>query len=764
MASPTKTAGIEHVRERANTEQDRGYIMNMTLKLAILSALGVAGPLLSQESRAVDATPAMDADALTTIVVTAEKREEPLKNVPMSVTALAGDSLDKLQARDFSDYAALVPGLSITSSQPGLTRLTLRGQNSGGVGSTVAVYMDESPFGSSNALLNGSIITGDFDTWDLQRIEVLRGPQGTLYGANSEGGLLKFVSTAPVLGKFSGEVEATGESVSDGGNGGAIRAVVNLPLGDKLALRVSGYDQDVAGYIDDPSLGKKDVNDGHKEGGRAALLYAPTDDLSIHLTATSQQSKYNGTNAVDIDPVTLQPEHGDLTQQRVLGEPSESKYENYNATIDWNAGPFSVVSTTSYGILNFDYVSDATNLLAAPGVTYGEALGGIGLYEDNNAGLKKFTQEIRLASPTTNTLEWQVGGYYTRETGALAQHVVGVGLPSTVLPNPYAGLELETVHLDSTYKEWAGFANFTYHFNSQFDIQAGGRYSSNEQSATESIGGPLLGGGTTAFTTPSKGNVFTYSIAPRWHVDANTMVYARLATGYRPGGPNAQPIAPPPGVPQEYGADKTVNVELGVRSTQLDGRLSIDVAAFRVDWKDIQLFEVVDTVGINVNGGKARSQGVEWTFGYVPMHGLTLSWTGAYTDAKLTSPAPFVNGNSGDPLPYAPKWGTSLDSEYDWDLFANFKGFVGAAWSYVGSRSTDFASSVTGGQLGLPSYNTFEARLGLDSAHYRVMLYGKNLGDKRGISSYVDTGAPGGAGELTPIQPRTIGVTLTAKF
>ena len=143
MASPAKTAGIEHVGERANTEQDRGYSMNMTLKLAILTALGVAGPLLSQESLAIDATPAMDPDALATIVVTAEKREEPLKDVPMSVTALAGDALDKLQARDFSDYAALVPGLSITSSQPGLTRLTLRGQNSGGVGSTVAVYMDE---------------------------------------------------------------------------------------------------------------------------------------------------------------------------------------------------------------------------------------------------------------------------------------------------------------------------------------------------------------------------------------------------------------------------------------------------------------------------------------------------------------------------------------------------------------------------------------------------------------------------------------------
>src|ERR1700690_2084065 len=181
--------------------------MNTTLKLAILTALGAAGPLLVQPSAALAADQSSDSDSLTTIVVTAEKKEEALKDVPMSITALGGGALDKLQDRSFSDYAVLVPGLSLVSGDSGLTRLTLRGQNAGGDGSTVAVYLDESPFGSSNALLNGSVLSGDFDTWDLQRIEVLRGPQGTLYGANSEGGLLKFVTTAPVLGSFSGAVE-----------------------------------------------------------------------------------------------------------------------------------------------------------------------------------------------------------------------------------------------------------------------------------------------------------------------------------------------------------------------------------------------------------------------------------------------------------------------------------------------------------------------------------------------------------------------------
>jgi len=739
--------------------------MNTTLKLAVLAALGMTAPFLSQESAALDAASPSENDSLTTIVVTAEKREEPLMNVPMSVTALGGESLEKLQDRDFGDYAAMVPGMSLVSSQPGLTRLTLRGQNAGGVGSTVAVYVDESPFGSSSALLNGSILSGDFDTWDLQRVEVLRGPQGTLYGSNSEGGLLKFVTTAPVLGSFSGAAEVTGESVDHGGKGGDVHAVLNLPLGDKMAIRISGFDQDVPGYINDPFNGKSDLNDGHKEGGRASLLVVPTDDLSIRLTATSQQSKYNGTPAIDVNPVTLQPVHGDLTQERFIGEPSSFKYENYNATINWNAGPFSILSTTSYGILNSDTFSDASNQLLAPGLTVSDLLQGaigpnLGAYLDDLVDMNKFTQEIRLSSRPSDRLEWQVGGYYTRETGALIEHLNAMNIPGGT---PFSLPSLEIPVIASTYKEWAGFGNLTYHFNSQFDIQAGGRYSSNEQTASESVTGLLVQ--PQIFSTPSSGHVFTYSVAPRWHVDANTMVYARVATGYRPGGPNALPPLAPPDVPREYGADKTTNVELGIRSTQFDGLLSIDVAVFHVNWKDIQLIENIGGFNFNGNGGTARSQGLEWTFGYIPVHGLTLKWTGAYTDAKLTSDAPTVHGTSGDPLPYAPKWGTSVDGEYDWAAFADYKGFVGATWSYIGARRTDFGSSVDlTAQVALPSYNTTEARVGLENDRYRVTVWGKNLSDTRGITSYQSSGAPGLAGEITVIQPRTIGVTLSAKF
>jgi iron complex outermembrane receptor protein len=721
--------------------------VNNRTQFVPIALTAIAALLNWSDSSAQTATSSSTGDQLATIVVTAEKREEALANVPMSVTALSGSTLDALQAREFSDYAALVPGLSLQTSQAGETRLTLRGENAGGVGSTVAVYVDESPFGSSSALLNGSILSGDFDTWDLQRVEVLRGPQGTLYGSNSEGGLLKFVTTAPVLGSFSGAAEVTGEGVDHGGKGGDVRAVLNLPLGDKLAFRISGFDQDVPGYVNDPLSGKNDVNDGHKEGGRASLLAAPTDDLSIRLTATSQQSKYDGIDAIDVDPVTLRPVHGDLTQERFIGEPSSFMYE-------------------SYGILNSDTFSDASNELLAPGLTVAGLLGeaiapNLGAYLDDLTDMNKFTQEIRLSSPASDQLEWQVGGYFTRESGAIIEHLNAMQIPGGA---PVPGLtSLEIPIIASTYKESAGFGSVTYHFIPEFDLQAGGRYSSNKQTDAESVTGLLVQ--PQILNSPSSGHVFTYSVAPRWHVDANTMVYARIATGYRPGGPNALPPLAPPDVPREYGADKTTNAELGIRSTQLDGRLSIDVAAFHVDWKDIQLTELLGSFNFNGNGGTARSQGLEWTFGYIPVHGLTFSWTGAYTDAHLTSDAPGVSGHSGDPLPYAPKWGTSLDGAYDWAAFADYKGFVGATWSYVGARRSDFASSVDeNAQVPLPSYNTIALRTGVENDRYRVTLWGKNLADKRGITSYQSSGAPGFAGEITVIDPRTVGVTLSAKF
>jgi outer membrane receptor protein involved in Fe transport len=253
------------------------------------------------------------------------------------------------------------------------------------------------------------------------------------------------------------------------------------------------------------------------------------------------------------------------------------------------------------------------------------------------------------------------------------------------------------------------------------------------------------------------------------------MVYARIATGYRPGGPNDLPFDAPASVPRTYQADKTTNYELGTRTDLLDRTLSIDVAAFLVDWKDIQLSEFVAAPGtpgftINANGGTARSKGLEWTLGLTPVSGLTFTLTGAYVDAYLTSAATATGGNEGDRLPYVPKWSTSLDGAYTWRAFGNYNAFAGATWSYLGSRFNDF--SATYGATGftanprpeLPSYNTVNLRAGLENGRWTFELYGKNVGDTRGITYYTNSATPNYGGAVAYAQPRTIGVLVTARF
>jgi iron complex outermembrane receptor protein len=750
------------------------------------------------------------AGALQEVVVTAQKREEKLHDVPMGVTAITTEDLQKQQLVSLEDLQSKVPGLSLTQVQPGETRLTLRGQNVGGIGSTVTTYIDDTPFGSSNALANGFFFSGDFDTWDLQRVEVLRGPQGTLYGAGSEGGLLKYVTNPPDPTKFAAAVQAGGEDVAHGDAAGSGKAMINLPLGDRAAFRLSGYYEGLPGYVDDPSLGEKNINRGYRDGVHAALLVNFTDNLSIRLNAFGQDLHTDGSPNIDVigtgnfpltpPPNQLEPQNGDFNQQRFINEPDTFKYRIYSGTLNWNIGWGTFTSITSYGTTDQNGVSDVTSTPAAAGTgasgTFGDiatSLLGLvappppgatkvaGLAEPATTNIKKWTQEFRLASSAGQTLEWQLGAFYTHESSALDQIVPLFYIPTQVsapLPVALGGPTLESSSLDSVYREWAGFAEVTYHFSPQFDLGLGGRWSENKQSASQVESGAILT--LTGQASPqvvsgnSSDNDFTYSIAPRWHVSDNTMVYGRIASGYRPGGPNDLPPTAPASVQREYQADQTTNYEVGVRSDLLDKRLSIDVAAFLVDWKKIQLFEEfqlpgLPPFGIDANGGTARSKGLEWTLALTPLTGLTFTLTGAYVDAYLTAAARDAGGNDGDPLPYAPKWSTSLDGAYTWHAFGDDLAFAGATWSYLGSRFNDF-SALAGTTYQpeprpeLPSYNTVNLRAGLENGRWTLELYAKNVGDTRAIAYYSNSGAPNYGGEINYIQPRTLGALVTVRF
>ncbi len=746
--------------------------------LASASALALAAPAF-----AADAPPAQ-ANTVQEVIVTAEKKPEAQKDVPMSISALPQAQLEKLNAVDFSDYAKLVPGLNIESDSPGEVRLTLRGLNAGGVASTVAVYVDETPIGSSSGLADGAVVAANYDPYDMNRIEVLRGPQGTLYGSNTEGGLLKFVTNAPEFGKYSASMEAGVDTVNHGSTGWDVKGMVNIPLGDTLALRVSAYHVDMPGWINNVELNQSDINKGHKDGGRVELEWRPSDKFSLRLTAFAQNMNTGGTGAEDINEnasgsaPSQTPTFGLFDTFSYIPTPLSFQYRDYNATAKWDMGFANLTSSTSYGTVNNTLVSDFTNAQVAGSFTYGEYIDllvdpGFGVTPPtalpfrNQVDDSKFTEELRLQSPKSeNGFEWIAGAYYTYERGSLNQHLqvseIGSDKPLSAIP------DLEDPLLTSSYKEWAGFGDLTYHITPQWDVTAGGRYTDQTQFAHETVSGLLVGNTSPPpyavdISTPSKNDLATWQLGSKYKLSDDTMLYARFATGYRPGGPNVVPPNAPPGTPFSYNADKNQSYEAGIKTSFDDGKVRLDAAVFYVDWRDIQVFEVINGYGVDGNGGKAQSEGFEWEWTWVPIQGLTLSWNGADTNASLTTDAPGIFGKKGDSLPMVPKWSTALDGEYDWQAWSDGVAFVGGTLAYQTSVSTDFDSSGLGRER-LPGYDTLDLRAGVEVDRTRFEVWGKNITNSHAYTAF---GGNGGATDYTSvgiIQPATWGFTISKKF
>ncbi len=702
------------------------------------------------------------------IVVTAQKREQLLIDVPQSVSVVSGDALENIQATSFSDYLKLVPGLQLNQTTPGFGRLVIRGVNTGGVASTVAVYQDEMTFGSSSGLVNGAILAGDFDTFDIERIEVLRGPQGTIYGASSMGGVLKYVTKKPDTGALEVRARGSVEATKGGDESFLGSAVVNVPLGDTLAFRASGFYRDFGGYIDSIGTGGSDVenniNDSKSYGGRASLLFKPSEGLSIQLSAYLQNLKTSASNNVDSDPATGRSLYGGLTQSQFVPEGTDVRYRVYSAVVEADLGFADLVSASSYSTLSQNFRGDLTTQFG--GLI--EAIFGTpnDFFQGQLTRVRRVSQEVRLQSPASETFEWLVGAYYTREKGIIDQSFNAVE-PGTF--TPVAGLPLLGIAtLNSRYREIAGFANATLHLGDRFDLTFGGRYSDNKQSALQVSDGALAGGPNTLPVARSSENVFTFSVAPSFELSDQATVYARVAKGFRPGGPNVLS----PGAPPElgtYASDSLVSYEIGLKAETSDRTFGIDIAAFHIDWKDIQVFGIVNNFGINFNGGKAKSDGMEFTATMRPTPGFSVSVNGAYTDATLKDDTPpQVGGLAGDQLPYTPKYSIGANADYEWELGGETKAYVGASVRSLSKQPAgfDFAfRSANGRQRYLPAYEVVDLRAGVDFGRYSLELYAKNLFDSAGRTSLeVPGNIPFGAAGTAVIRPRTIGATLTAGF
>jgi outer membrane receptor protein involved in Fe transport len=602
------------------------------------------------------------------------------------------------------------------------------------------------------------------DPSDVQRVEVLRGPQGTLYGASALGGLVKYVTTPPSLTDYAGRVEVDGSTVDNGGVGYGVRAMVNVPIvNDTLGLRISGFDRRDPGYIDDAYLGRTDVNSTNVYGGRASLLWEPIKRLSVRLTVQVQNDQGNGTDDEDVDGTTLKPLYGDLQQKRYVNEPLSIHYRVYSGVVNYDLGWANLTSATSYTTLRETLTTDLTD-------DYGPVLGPLlhvptlGIAFVTPIDQDKTTEEVRLSSPTGGQLEWIGGFFFTHEASTHGEQFD----PFLTGSNTPIPVNLLSGSLNSRYTEYAGFGDVTYHFTPKFDVQAGVRYSTNDQNYNQPESGALIGPSTTLLAKTSDDST-TFLVTPKYQFDSNTMVYARIATGYRPGGPNAlTPAEIAGGVPTSFQPDTLTNYELGYKAALLEHRLTLDLSTFYIDWRHIQIQTVFNGFDATGNCGTARSDGFEGAVTYTPIRGLNLTGNVAYTDAQLTQDAPGISGKSGDELPNVPHWAAHVGADYDFALAPNWTGFVGGGVRYLGDRASGFVSNAPSTFIRptIPAYTTVDLRAGFINKGWTLEIFAKNVGDERGINNLSSLSFSGTTNpyEASIIQPRTIGVSLSAAY
>ena len=585
--------------------------MNMHRGRNTLTVAGAVAVALAAAAAGAQTEPA----GLGEVIVTAQKRDERIQDVPVSVSVVPGARLTEGGSVQLTDYAAFVPGMFVDSNgTPGQSTISLRGIGPLGSSATVGIYIDETPVGSSGIYNSTSVLTFDLLPYDVERIEVLRGPQGTLYGASSIGGQLKYVTVAPSLDEFEGKVGAEALEVS-GGSGTDFNygARLSFPLvKDSLGLSLSYAKRDLPAYIDNVQTDESDINEGSQEGARVALLWQPSENTSLTLSALRQEveSDFNAQFMEDETGVAL----GNGTSINLfLDEPFESKLDLYSATLDFDLGFATLTSVTSYSDVEFLVTQDATRSFGAlveailqlpPRTLDADLL--------NTFDQEKFTQEVRLTSSGDGQLEWLVGAFYTEETNNVGQ-LVSFYFPGTddLVPGLNPGA---LVALPNEYQEYAVFANGTYRFSDAFRLSAGVRWAKNDQDFRQISSGALV----PPANTPGESDedVVTYSLSPEWHVNEDTMVYARVATGYRPGGFNVGIPSDIPGsgnlIP--YDPEFATSYEAGFKLGLFGGRVFLEGAAYFTETDDVQIVTAASTTNtafILQNGEGAEVWGAE---------------------------------------------------------------------------------------------------------------------------------------------------------
>jgi outer membrane receptor protein involved in Fe transport len=782
-------------------------LFQSSASIALISGLALTGVAYAQEEETDE------------IVVTATKRAQTLQEVPFSVNAQTEEDIQRTGTQNLEDLSRNVAGLSIQNLGPGQSQVGLRGVSAGqivrdqpGVKEQVGVYLDES-------VISLSLFTPDLDLFDLNRVETLRGPQGTLFGSGSIGGTIRYITNQPKLGEWEGLVEGNVNVIEEGGTGGHGKFMVNAPLGDKAAFRLVGYWTEYGGFIDALREGggiDDDVNSGERAGFRASLRWEPTETIAITPRFVYQDVDVDGFNRQEIfnlyaNPFTTTRTAVNFQERRqhlLLREQFRDQTSIGDVTIEWDMGPVAFTSISS--IVNRDILvsRDASALTHSVSIDLGY-LPGILLTPSNlkdRTDLEQFSQEARLASDYESSLDWVLGVFFTDIDRNYSQRLPTPGYDaftdirfgagtSAAVANGFPANSPYNSDLPYDIKQFAVFGEGTLDLSDAFSVTAGLRYYDFEEERAFVSGGIFSNGDNRTDSTSSNG--FSPRFILSYDVSDSLTVNAQASKGFRLGGVN-DPLNLPLCTPadaaifggfQSYDDETLWNYEGGLKYR--NGGFTANLAGFYNDIKNLQVTLDAGSCSsrISFNVPKAHALGVEWEFGYEADNGLSLAVSGSWLQSEFDSTVIDGVGNvlaglrDGNRLASVPELQFAATAAYNFDLGGN-DAYVAATFQHVGTRFTQpsdqennprsFVSGLPFGgasgadptvvDLELPDYQILNLTAGIDFERWALIGYINNVTDENALLAFDrERGGRARLGFHTN-QPRTVGVTARFRF
>jgi iron complex outermembrane receptor protein len=672
-------------------------------------------------------SPTADDETIEEVIVTAQKRATSLQDVPFSVAALGAEDIEQSGATNIVDLARNVPGLYIADLGPGQSQVAIRGISAGqvirdqpGVKESVGIYLDESP-------ISVALFTPDLDLYDLDRIEVLRGPQGTLFGAGSSSGTVRYITAQPDIGGAGGSVDLSVSSTTDGEEGGSLRGAFNVPLGERAAMRAVGYRSELPGFIDSSYPGRstrEDVNGGSRTGGRLAFRFEPNENVSITPRIVYQKLETDGYPRIDFFNIlgntytTTEPqldpgERGQVTQ---IDEGLTDDFLMGDLKLEFGfGGDVGMTSVTTYIDRQVAVDRDASQLTGSvtqdvvanpPGATSAQVRLNSPLLDRTD--MQVISQELRLASTGEGAFQWLTGVFYQQADRDYSQTLPTPGYDA-ILPRG-VGAPVDTPYysrLTYDFQQFAAFGEATYRFNPQWALTGGLRYYDFDEDRVITIAGAFadlphfdeLG------TTSSDG------VSPRvilaFSPSKNAQFTAQVARGFRLGGINdplnvtlcsAEDLVTYGGHPT-WDDEKVTNFELGAKTRLADGRVTLNAAVFLSKIDGLQVVADAGTCSSRIIlNADAESKGAEVELFVRPDEHWDIGLSATYADAEITESQ--IDPNSGRPiggiregnrLPTSPKLQAVATIAFNWSLTSSLESYVRLTAQHVGSSYTQLA-------------------------------------------------------------------------